>query len=177
VRKSGNAIGKRYKALLAEAGKKFAAGDVRIGQYAALVLQREAILVRLIGGEPVDSGDLLKLDAALKELLPPSELPRIQVRFVEGCSGIYWCEACGAKNVLGPGKYTPENISRHEPATTPPAARLDAPATSLEAPNTKSKPEPPRLVIQKDTRPPRPGAPVNGGGSLCWTGSSAGRAR
>jgi hypothetical protein len=65
-----------------------------------LRLMRENMQARLVVGERVDPGDLLAVDAALKQYLPAGKPATISVQVVEKLRGR--CAHCGALNEVPP---------------------------------------------------------------------------
>jgi hypothetical protein len=74
-----------------------------------LILVRKNILARSLRNDMLrtDPGDLLQLDAALRQYQPPAKAPAISVNFVQGVVGRYKCSHCGEENHLKDGTYTP----------------------------------------------------------------------
>jgi hypothetical protein len=136
---SGDDLKAQYLGYVAEAVKTLGvkAGDERAEHVAALRMARSAITARLIAGRERegDAMALLKLDEALKQVLPPPEPMKVAIEFVEGVRGIYKCRFCGRQNELKPGEYTPVKSKPEDklPRTIDLVAEKPADATAAQS--------------------------------------------
>jgi hypothetical protein len=85
----------RYKELCAKAAERLGceATDERAEHIAALQMAREAISAKLIEGRDIDPNSLLKIDEALRTILPPANPPKVTVEIIEG--NFQCCPKCG----------------------------------------------------------------------------------
>ena len=95
IREATKARYRRYTKLLRDGAKALGlkATDSRVSQWAVLQLSKENTIARMLDGKPADPADILRLDAAIKELTPKSEHV-IKFEYVEGVAGLFDCPHC-----------------------------------------------------------------------------------
>jgi hypothetical protein len=110
-------------------------GSDQADHIATLIVLRKAIRDRAWRGDPIrtDPDDLGKIDDVLKSYRPKDEGLRIEVNYVEGCTGTYVCQHCHQRNDIPDGDYTPERTGRREPPVIE-AAPVAAPSTATAKP-------------------------------------------
>src|SRR5690242_12818954 len=76
---------------------------------ATLIVLRKAIRDRAWRGDPIrtDPSDLSTIDEVLKSYRPKDDGLQIRLEFVEGCTGVYFCQHCHQRNDIPDGDYTP----------------------------------------------------------------------
>jgi hypothetical protein len=191
---------KRLEALKTEAAErlKLPADHDRVVLLAALKLNHETLLARLVGGEARGiSAEILSITEAIDKMLPPDLPKSINIKWIGSVVGTYRCKHCNEWNELQEGEYTPAKHDApakgitgqiNEPGETAAAAfrarRLEAEAKAPKAAETatgatsttveKHEPKPTLPPVERPysetmIKDTRPNAPAaNGGGSLCW---------
>jgi hypothetical protein len=145
---SGNARFDKYETFLAEAAAKLKhpITDDRVRLLAALKLNHESLLERMIRGDIISPDHVTAVSKAIEEMLPPDLPKTIGLKIVQSVVGLYNCQHCGARNELKEGEYEPKPERRDPPPV------IDATANEVRAspenepkalPKPAASPEPP----------------------------------
>lgn len=129
-----NSRARRYKKLLRQVARELdekPAAEV-VKHVATFRLLRENLQIRLLEGRDVDPGDLLKVDDVLKQYLPRGKPLSVEVKIVDGITGI--CPKCHAE--------IEDWVAPPKPAPSPPPV-IDAEPIKEAKPETPALPAPP----------------------------------
>jgi hypothetical protein len=141
--------------------------DWRVRRYALLALQFEDIEIDLASGAKTDTDKLIKLDASMQEIkasLPPQQVELVIVRSMI-------CPECKAKRPMTAEEQSQQQSSQGSPPASENAieAKNNNHRSTASASPTNGKPKPEvRPYHETMQRDSRPGALINGGGSLVW---------
>jgi hypothetical protein len=182
-------------------GKNRAITDHDVMRLANCRLMVDALTLRMIAGDVVSPSEVKQahemVDLALEDAGMRSKC--VEVKFVQGCIGIYDCQHCGKRNELTEGNYQPTGRVSNSPnsidllpeplhsdgraevlvigdkavAATPVAPISETKPTATPSPAIAKPERPYHETALKDSRPNAP-ANANGGGSAVWFGTANG---
>ena len=150
------------------------ADDHVVEHVASLRLGRESLVAKMISGDDIDAGQLLRFDEALAKYMPASKPVQIALTHLTHCPS---CGVALAKGVpaVAPKEASPSEVGiraavEHEPLQ----ATVSVAAEGIAA-KTKPKPAKPAFVESEFVKDSRPNAPASLVGSVVWSGSNNGR--
>jgi hypothetical protein len=125
----------KFERFRAEAAEKLRlpVDNDRVRLLAALKLNHEALLERMIRGDNVSPDHVTTLTEAIEGMLPPEVPSKINIQIVQGVVGIYTCKHCGARNELEEGSY-------QAPKEKDSSRTIDAEPVKADEPEAKALP-------------------------------------